>query len=252
MEIRYTNLLAAVVLAVSSTGALAGGEVWSYMGDTGPDNWGDLTPDWGICKNGRYQSPIDISNGIDANLGAVQADLKATPLAYGLDGPTFAVPYKAGSKLMINGTSYELKQFHFHHTSEHTLNGKSFPMEAHLVMQSEGSDHKDAVLGVFIEEGAKNAMLDQFWGKLPRSAKNSIDGVQVNVGALLPSDRSYYTYEGSMTTPGCPQGVRWFVLEQPVQASKKQIDAFSNDLTEGKTNNRPVQPLYGRHILKGS
>lgn len=250
---RTKNFLIAVAMIMApATIALAGGEaVWSYSGATGPDKWGELSPTWITCKIGHYQSPIDIRKGIDAKLEQLTETIQPTPLSFGLDGPTFAVHYEPGSWLAINGMRYELQQFHFHHPSEHTLNGEHFPMEAHLVLKAEGSDHSNAVLGVFIKAGAENAMLDQFWGQLPRAKAKTVDPVQVNVGDLLPDDRRYYMYEGSMTTPGCPQGVRWFVLESPVEASQAQIDRFIDDLTEGDTNNRPIQPTYGRAILTG-
>lgn len=242
----------ALLAAVGTTTAFAGGEaLWSYEGATGPDKWGDLSANWAVCGIGHYQSPIDIGSSVEAKLDPIESKLKATPLSYGLDGPTFAVPYESGNWITVNGTKYELQQFHFHHVSEHTLNGEHFPMEAHLVLKAEGSDHSNAVMGVFIAAGKENAMLNQFWGQLPRSKKKKIDPVKVNVGDLLPKDRKYFMYEGSMTTPGCPQGVRWFVLEKPIEASQEQIDTFVEDLTAGETNNRPVQPLYGRVILKG-
>ncbi len=245
-----TAALAAFLL--SSPSVYAGGEVWSYEGDTGPDKWGELAPAWVICSAGHYQSPINIEDGIRVELPPLSADIKSSELKFGLDGPTFAVPYDPGSALTINDTRYELKQFHFHHQSEHTVNGKHYPMEAHLVLRAEGSDHNNAVMGILIEEGSENEMLNQFWDQLPRgrSTMDATESVSVNVGDLLPENRAYYMYEGSMTTPGCPQGVRWYVLEQPVQASKVQIDRFIEDLTAGKTNNRPVQPSYGRWVLK--
>lgn len=124
-------------------------------------------------------------------------------------------------------------------------------MEAHLVLRSLGNSHNDAVMGVLIETGEANAFLNQFWDQLPRAAKKNADQVNVNINELLPGNRAYYMYEGSMTTPGCPEGVRWFVLENPVEASQTQIDRFIADFTEGKINNRPVQPVYGRAVLKG-
>lgn len=57
-------------------------------------------------------------------------------------------------------------------------------------------------------------------------------------------------YEGSMTTPGCTQGVRWFVLKHPVEASQEQIDTFVGDFSEGQTNNRPIHPTYGRVVVE--
>lgn len=230
--------------------AIAGGDLWSYEGDTGPANWGHNSPDWAVCADGRYQSPIDIKGAIDANLGSININIRPSALAFGLDGPTFAIPYQTGSMLMMNGTRYQLQQFHFHHLSEHTVNGKHFPMEAHLVLRSEGSDHNDAVIGVFIDVGNENAMLNQFWRQLPRSGQTPVIPVPVNVGDLLPKETKYFMYEGSMTTPGCRQGVRWFVLEQPVEASQAQIDRFGKDFSAGEKNNRPIQKTYGRAVLK--
>ena len=106
-------------------------------------------------------------------------------------------------------------------------------------------------MGIFIEEGSENAMLNQFWDQLPRHRNKQTGAVEVNVGELLPDNTEFYMYEGSMTTPACRQGVRWFVLEHPVQASNAQIKRFIDDLTEGTTNNRPVQPRNVRAILKG-
>ena len=244
--------LAAVMIAASATAVFAGGAaMWSYEGDTGPSQWGELTRGWGSCGKGRYQSPIDIRSGVETNLERISASIKSTPLKFGLDGPTFSVPYKSGSWLTVNGTRYELQQFHFHHPSEHTVNGKHHPMEAHLVLRSEGSTHNDAVMGVFIDGGKENPMLNQFWDQLPRSGKKQVNSVPVNIGDLLPEKKKYYMYEGSMTTPSCPQGVRWFVLEESVEASQAQIDRFIADMTQGDTNNRPIQPAYGRVILKG-
>lgn len=244
-------LLSALLVAATATASVAGGELWSYEGATGPEHWGELSADWAICGSGRYQSPIDIIGGISVDMGSVKADIKSTPLSFGLDGPTFAVHYEPGSWITVHKTRYEVQQFHFHHVSEHAVNGKHFPMEAHLVLKEEGSNHSNAVMGVFIKAGAENAMLGQFWKVLPRSAKKPVAGVNVNVGDLLPSNTSYFMYEGSMTTPGCPQGVRWFVLETPVEASQAQIDLFIEDFAAGTTNNRPIQPLYGRIIVKG-
>ena len=241
-----------LLLAAATTIVLAGsGATWSYLGDFGPPNWGQLSKNWAVCGSGSYQSPIDIDDAVDANLGTIDAKFKPTPLSFGLDGPTFAVPYKPGNWVTVNGTRYELQAFHFHHPSEHTVNGKHFPMEAHMVLRSEDSDHNNAVMGVFIEVGKENAMLNQFWNQLPRSRDKKVNPVMVNVGDLLPSRKAHYMYDGSMTTPACDQGVRWFVLEHPVEASQAQVDRFISDFSAGDTNNRPIQASNGRWILKG-
>ena len=240
-----------VMMTASAATVFAGGEtMWSYSGVTGPDKWGEMSPYWAVCAKGHYQSPIDIRGSVHAKMGPLSANIQSTPLSFGLDGPTFAVPYQPGSKLTINGTRYTVQQFHFHHPSEHTVNGKHYPMEAHVVLRIEGSPHNNAVMGVLIKAGRENPMLNQFWGQLPRERRKKVKPVPVNVGDLLPRKKDYYMYEGSMTTPGCPQGVRWFVLDQPVEASQAQIDRFIDDFMGDETNNRSIQPAYGRVILK--
>ena len=251
LMLRRIPVLAVMIMAGMTTVFAGGGAHWSYLGNSGPHNWGELLPEWAVCGTGSYQSPIDLRGAIEAPLGGVDAQFRSTPLEFGLDGPTFAVPYKSGSWVTINGTRYQLQAFHFHHPSEHTVDGKHYPMEGHMVLRSEGSSHNNAVMGVFIDVGEENGMLDQFWNQLPRSGNKQVNPVMVNVGDLLPADKAHFMYSGSMTTPGCGQGVRWFVLEHPVEASQPQIDRFITDFTQGDSNNRPIQPANGRWILKG-
>ncbi len=248
---RVRILVMVVMMTASAATVFAGsGSIWSYSGAAGPDKWSKLSPRWAVCDIGHYQSPIDIHDGIPAKMGPLSANIQSSPLSFGLDGPTFAVPYQAGSNLTINGTRYTVQQFHFHHPSEHTLHGKHYPMEAHLVLRREDSSHNNAVMGVLIKAGQENSMLNQFWNQLPRERNKKVKPVPVNVGDLLPRKKDYHMYEGSMTTPSCPQGVRWFVLNEPVEASQAQIDRFIGDFMGDETNNRPIQPAYGRVILK--
>jgi carbonic anhydrase len=69
--------------------------------------------------------------------------------------------------------------------------------------------------------------------------------VSIDAAALLPPQRSYYTFSGSLTTPPCTEGVTWFVLKTPVEVAPAQIDAFG---AVYPMNARPVQPLHGRPI----
>ena len=41
----------------------------------------------------------------------------------------------------------------------------------------------------------------------------------VKVEGLLPQDKDYFTYKGSLITPGFEEGVIWAVLLQPIAAS---------------------------------
>jgi carbonic anhydrase len=71
-------------------------------------------------------------------------------------------------------------------------------------------------------------------------------GVTIDPSALLPATRGYFTYVGSLTTPPCTEGVRWFVLKSPLSLSEGQIATFAKLYP---ADARPVQPLNGREVL---
>lgn len=144
----------------------------------------------------------------------------------------------------IRGRHFTLNQFHFHAESEHTLDGKHFPLEGHFVFKAQ--DGRLAVIGVMYREGAANpavqVLLDDLaaaGGKLPQP--------QIDIAALLPHKLGYYHYLGSLTTPPLTENVEWYVLPEPVSMSKTQIDAF---LSHYRHNNRQIQPLNGRPLIR--
>ena len=119
-------------------------------------------------------------------------------------------------------------------------------MEMHLVHKSE--DGTLAVIGVLIENGRTNTAFAAFWQYLPSVPGESeeIKDVTLNVLNLLPSAKHTYRYTGSLTTPPCSEGVKWFVMTTPIEMSHSQIAAFKAILYG---NNRPVQPLNDRELL---
>lgn len=139
----------------------------------------------------------------------------------------------------------ELLQLHFHHPSEEKVNGKAYPLVAHLVHRDAGGEL--AVVAVLLDEGAGNAFVDAVWKHLPAAEGEEVApaGATVDAGALLPADRGYYTFAGSLTTPPCTEGVTWFVLKTPARISKEEIAAFARRYPN---NARPVQPLNGRVV----
>ena len=162
------------------------------------------------------------------------------------NGHTIQINYADADTLTLGGISYRLVQYHFHSPSEHTVDGKHFPMEMHMVHKS--ADGKLAVVGVFIAEGAHNKAFDPVWANLPaqKGVETHFPAVKVDVDALLPTARTSYRYDGSLTTPPCSEGVNWIVMTTPIQLSGEQVAAFTRLI---KDNNRPVQTLNGRTIL---
>jgi len=68
------------------------------------------------------------------------------------------------------------------------------------------------------------------------------------IAELLPKEREYYRFNGSLTTPPCSEGVRWLVLEEYATISKEQVKEFFDLM--GHANNRPVQPLNARKVMQ--
>ena len=218
---------------------------WSYSGETGPAHWGDLSPDYILCKTGKQQSPIDIS-GAKPSSGSIQFKYKATPLNVVNNGHAIQQDYEKGSMLEVGGQTYELKQFHIHSASEHTVEGKRYDMEIHLVHKNEQG--VIVVVGVLLQQGQENAFLKRFWSRMPKKPDERVqdEGLEINIQDLLPGNRSCYVYDGSLTTPPCTEGVKWHVLSQPVDLSAEQLEEFRKIY---KGTYRPVQPLNGRTIL---
>ena len=229
--------------------------VWGYEGAEGPDRWGSLNPHWKPCGSGKMQSPIDIDKTAKVNLPELRAEFK--PAAVKIihhehtadvinTGHSIQVNYTEGDTLKIGNEQFQLLQYHFHSPSEHTVHGKHFPIEMHMVHQS--ADGKFAVIGVFIKEGQRNAAFDPVWSNLPKlkSLEHHLEHVTVDVNQLLPTKLTTYRYEGSMTTPPCIEGVKWIIMTDAVQLSAQQISTFRNVM---KGNNRPVQPLNGRKVV---
>ena len=219
---------------------------WGYEAENGPDVWAQLSPEYRLCSVGIHQSPIDIVNPTPAELLPITFNYRPTSLKIHNTGNTIEVAYQEGSWIQVDGTKYRLLQFHFHAPSEHTVTGNPYEMEMHLVHESE--DGTLAVIGVLIKSGSTNTAFNTFWHHLPSVPGESaqVNGVVLNASDLLPTTKHTYRYEGSLTTPPCSEGVKWFVLTTPIEMSQSQIAAFKAILYG---NNRPVQPLNGRELL---
>jgi carbonic anhydrase len=228
---------------------------WSYEGAEDPSHWASLSPEFALCGSGRQQSPIDFvtekttpSPAGAAGIEAVRldkAEARTGPVDVVNNGHTIQVDAVGFDVLVIGSDRYVLQQFHFHTPSEHTVDGRSYPLEVHFVHKT--ARGKLAVIGMLFEEGAENAALTPYWSRMPRSAGPPVDlgKSDVDVRKVLPAHLGVFRYTGSLTTPPCTEGVSWLVLKEHATASPAQIEAFRALM---RHDNRPIKPLNGRAV----
>jgi len=243
--------IAAMSLLPGSVVAAEHAHHWSYSGSSGPSHWAALDHAFAGCAQGKAQSPV----GIDTHHVVTQAlppiifDYHPSALRIIDNGHTIQVNAGAGSAIKIGDDRYELVQFHFHHPSEEKIDGRASDMVAHLVHRD--AQGRLAVVAVLLQQGRENPLIATLWHNHPRQLDHEevIKGVSINPAALLPADRSYFSYAGSLTTPPCSEGVRWLVLKTPVTLSPAEVAAFAKKYPN---NARPIQPLNGRRIVASS
>jgi carbonic anhydrase len=221
---------------------------WDYEGKRGTFNWGKLDPAYKACSQGHQQSPIDIRGAkLNKSLQPIEFHYMAGPVTLENIGNTVRVYPQPGSYIVAGGVRYDLVQFHFHHPGEEAVNGKLTDMDIHLVHKS--ADGRQAVIAIRLSEDIAtppNAVLSALWPHLPKTPGASEKITEsVNPGGLLPEDRGYWTYMGSLTAPPCTEGVRWFIFEQEITMSRDQLRAFG---LLYKINSRPLQDAHGRRI----
>ncbi len=240
-------LSVAVLVFLSTIGAAQSAVPWSYQGKSGPLSWGKLSPAYSACSDGREQSPIDI-RGAHRNkaLQPIEFHYLAGSVTLKNTGSTIEVQVHPGSYIVAGGTRYALESFTFHHPSEHAVKGRLTDMEVQLIHRSSEGKLAIVVSRLVENRDAPNATLAALWEHLPFTpGTTASDEDMINPGGLLPGDRGYWTYMGSLTTPPCTEGVRWFVMEQPVTVSTDQLKVFSSLF---RINSRPLQDARDRTI----
>lgn len=221
---------------------------WSY---SEPQNWATLAPEYALCGNGKNQSPVNIDSkktetmkpsGIKLNYGMT------LPETITNTGNLIQVKTRGWAKLNADGTEFELKSIDFHIPSEHTIDGNHFPMEVQFMHKSK--DNQIAIVSRMAAPGRPDRTLHKLMEKLPmqvgqtaRLAPNALKNIE-----MKKKEGNFYRYNGSLTTPPCGEGVRWYIMRKPMSFSKEQYETLKKAVT--KDNNRPAQALNARIILE--
>ena len=207
-----------------------------------------MKPEFAACSGGKRQSPIDIREGITVALDPVSFDYQAAAFRVLDNGHTIQVNVAPGSGIEVMRQRYELLRFHFHRPSEERVDGRQYDMVAHLVHKS--LEGRLAVVAVLLERGAVQPPLQRVCANLPLEKGDEVRARgTLDLNQLLPADRAYFTYMGSLTTPPCSEGVLWMVLKQPVPISPEQVAVFARLYP---MNARPIQSASGRLIKESN
>jgi carbonic anhydrase len=235
------------IAALSTPGQASEQAHWSYSGAKGPENWGDLSPDYVQCKVGVNQSPIDITAALEASLPALQVNYVTSTTTIINNGHTAQANVAPGSYFVDGSEKFELVQFHLHAPSEHRIDGKSFLMETHWVHQNARGEL--AVVAVLHSTGDKRTGMDDLVAAIPRQIGSEVPFRKSvsNLGLAYGGDPAFYRYNGSLTTPPCTEGVRWYVMKEPRPIAVEQQEIFIELIGRDA---RGAQPLNARLVLK--
>ncbi len=198
-----------------------------------------------LCQFGHRQSPVDIVAPVRLKLAPLDFRYRAAPLKIVNDGHTARVRFGKDSTLVIGNETYTLQQFHFHTPGGDRIGGEEFAMAAHLLHR--GKSGRLLALAVLFRQGAENPALAALWPRIPLRADgdHAVFEATVDATELLPANRAYYRYEGSLTAAPCSEGVSWIVMKQPLTLSSEQLTQWKTRFTD---NIRTPQSLHGRIV----
>jgi carbonic anhydrase len=242
--------LSALAVLCFSAATLAGaqtGAPWDYAGKRGPLAWGKLDPAYRTCSEGHQQSPIDIRGArLNTALQPLEFHYIAGPVTLENTGNMIVVHVDPGSYMVADGVRYQLERLEFHHPTEESVRGKLTDLGVEFVHKSSEGKMAIVALRLTMDRGDPNAVLAELWPHLPTAANTNQKVTEdVNPAGLFPADRGYWTYTGSLTTPPCSEGVRWFVFENELTLSREQLRAYTAIF---RMNSRPMQETHGRRI----
>jgi carbonic anhydrase len=217
---------------------------WSYSKDEGPAHWGELSEDFFACSKGKNQSPINITQTLDADLPTIELSYRGETAQIINNGHTIQFDVGPGNTMRLGEQTYTLTQFHFHSPAEHRVAGESSPFEGHFVHQNERGEI--AVVSVLYRSGAQHEGLHWLGVQFTEKVERRPLVRRIETLNLMPEGRDHFRYHGSLTTPPCTEGITWLVLTETSTFGPEQVARFIELIG---ADSRPLQPLNGRLVL---
>ena len=221
---------------------------WAYEGPSGPPFWSRVSPEFSLCGSGKRQSPIDVRDGIQVNLEPLLFEYRPSALKVVDDGRGIQAKIGEGNMLGLRGRQYELQSVRFHTPAQEHIGGKVYDMSAEFLHRDK--DGQLLVLVLMLEKGGSHPGVQSVLDNLPLDRGDEVSARQpVDWGVLMPPDRGYYIYLGSLTEPPCTEGVMRVVLKTPATLSAEQYGIFSRLYP---MNVRPIQAMAGRVVKQSN
>lgn len=208
---------------------------WSYVGRTGPDHWSKLDEKYAQCNYGQMQSPINLEK---QNMLSNKEEIK-----FHYEACENSINAKNSKHIEIGDNVFKMLKFHFHMPSEHSIDYMRYPAELHLVHMDENG--KLAVVGIFLTIGKEdNTSIDNIIAASGRSNQEKYKVEDGDLMSLIPKDKRYLHYQGSLTTPPCSEGVEWYVFKKPLVISQEEMKNLRKLIPDD--NARPIQDAKER------
>jgi carbonic anhydrase len=209
------------------------------------------------CKYGKFQSPVWVSL-------TDRFQIEPSGITFDYTAPTAddVVMSNDGYKVIVTGdfgtASYGQHVFHvneidIHHPSEHTFGANQERADFEIQLLHTDAFGIQMIISIFLKNlnnGQSNYFLDQLGFNddatiVPQGETSEIATKHLDLTNLVKGAVQFIEYEGSLTSPPCSEGVRWFLANERGPVSQAQINAFKTIFGQA-TNVRGTQPLNGR------
>lgn len=210
-------------------------------GPRDPAHWGAL------CNAGKMQAPIDITASEKLPVDDLKVNYQPSVLDIVNDCNQYRVLVKFPDNywLTVGKKPYNLAYLQFREPGENAVGGKRPPLSIQFVHFS--PEGVFLVIEVPVVAGKENPAIRAVWQHIPAPGKESrVEAIKFNPADLLPADRGFYRFPGSLTTPDCLEVVTWYLMRNPIEMSQQQIEEYARRY---HNTARPLQPLNGRPVI---
>ncbi|SJZ52436.1 carbonic anhydrase [Pilibacter termitis] len=224
-------------------------EEWDYL-ENGPHRWEELCDEFKFACQKHMQSPIALStekvtNSLDKDFLQLHYEEDIYKIRWSKHTFHF-LPKNKKNRVKFNDNWFYLEDIHFHLPSEHSIDGKSYPIEFHLVHYSKA---REVLVVAVLFDCIQNTFRG---GKASREHSvfewvEGCDEVEIDLSQFILSKSSYYAYYGSFTTPPCRGDIHWVVFSEIASLSSRTLFSFLEKYGWRK-NNRPIQEQLQKKI----